>query len=337
MMQYYYKGESIRSNAPVSFSASAASLASGTHLVCAESMDNEKNAVVTATAFFNSFDSMTVAHGYRLGFGNWCVVDGTNVTVWYGSSLTKVAQAAHGLAITGFLTVSIRQGRTTDAVITLTTAGGTYETSVDHWLGSNGSVELFGTQDMTDAQLTYGLADAGQSVYVFADSYATAGDPARWPSVLADAGCDGFLLCGHGGGRSLQLLPQFETLIGQAQPKLAVWMLGMNDADSTSGINADWKTCAERFISVCKAKGITPVLTTIPNVPSCRHVFKNDWIRQSGCRYVDWAKAVGAEQAGASWYAGMLSSDNVHPTALGAQVLAARLLLDVPELAGSPA
>ena len=331
-MNYFYKGKRILPGAPVSFSAEAATLASGERLVCVEEMDNKKNAVLTSTAFFESFDSLTLAHGYQQNYGNHVVVDGTHVRVYYGSASALVREAAHGLTVSEFLTVSVRQGKTNAATVTITTAGGSFSLGAN-WYGSRGSAVLFGTQAMTDAKLTYGLDDAAKDVYVFTDSYGSISDTGRWPHYFADAGYDGFLLCGHGGANSAQIYPQFETLIGLAQPKLAVWMLGMNDADTASAVNASWKTHAERFVAACEAKGVVPVLTTIPNVPNYRHTFKNDWIKASGCRYVDWAKAVGAETAGASWYEGMLSADNVHPTALGAKTLAARLLLDVPEMA----
>jgi lysophospholipase L1-like esterase len=67
-------------------------------------------------------------------------------------------------------------------------------------------------------------------------------------------------------------------------------------------------------------------------VPNIIHTFKNTYVRESGKRYVDFAKAVNAESAGASWYTGMLSSDNTHPTALGAKALMRQFLLDVPEV-----
>ena len=60
--------------------------------------------------------------------------------------------------------------------------------------------------------------------------------------------------------------------------------------------------------------------------------YKNEIIRSSGYRYIDFAKAVNAEAVGSSWYAGMLSTDNVHPTQEGAKALASRFLLDVPEI-----
>ena len=48
-------------------------------------------------------------------------------------------------------------------------------------------------------------------------------------------------------------------------------------------------------------------------------------------RYINAYDAVGATSAGV-WYEGFLSSDETHPTALGAKALAMRFVADVPEL-----
>lgn len=106
----------------------------------------------------------------------------------------------------------------------------------------------------------------------------------------------------------------------------------MNDADSSSTYNTNWKTCLDEVIATCERKGITLILATIPNVPNISNYYKNQFVRDSGYRYIDFAKAVGAEEVGSTWYSGMLSSDNVHPAELGAKALAARFLVDVPEI-----
>ena len=335
-MDYFYKGKAIKKNAPVSWIAKADSLAANTNLVCVEDVDNKKNSVLSATAFFSAFTSLTVAHGYQKNYGNWCVVDGTNITTYYGTSATQMSQLAHGLTISDFLTVIIKQKTTQNAEITIMTKEGQFTTAtIPHWHGSNGDVLMYGAQAMTNAELSYGLSDTNTDVFLFVDSYGTEGDAARVPRQIQNLGYTAFLACGHGGGNSAQTYPQFETLIALAQPKVCVWCIGMNDPDSSTAINATWKSYAEQFAAACEARGIIPVFTTIPNVPNYRHTFKNDWIKASGHRYVDWAKAVGAESAGSSWYTGMLAggNDNVHPTELGAKALAMRTVLDVPELA----
>ncbi|WP_373710719.1 hypothetical protein [Jeotgalibaca porci] len=69
-------------------------------------------------------------------------------------------------------------------------------------------------------------------------------------------------------------------------------------------------------------------------MPMVNNSFKNEIVRASGYRYIDFANAVGGESVGSGWYTGMLSADNIHPAVLGAQKLALRALQDVPELGG---
>lgn len=97
--------------------------------------------------------------------------------------------------------------------------------------------------------------------------------------------------------------------------------------------NDNWLNTYNQIKAIYESRDIELVLCTIPNVPSINNTFKNEIIRNSGYRYIDFAKAVGAEEVGSSWYTGMLSGDNVHPSALGAQKLALRAIEDVPELA----
>ena len=116
------------------------------------------------------------------------------------------------------------------------------------------------------------------------------------------------------------------------KPKYIVWCLGMNDgSDSKSAPSSAWVTGRDTVINVCKRYGATPIFATIPTVPGINHEQKNTWVRSSGYRYIDFAKAVGADENG-DWYSGMLSDDEVHPTAQGARALYGRVLTDFPEI-----
>lgn len=100
----------------------------------------------------------------------------------------------------------------------------------------------------------------------------------------------------------------------------------------SGGAIGDFKAVVDEETATCKEKGIELILATIPNVPSISNYYKNDFVRNSGYRYIDFAKAVGAEEIGSTWYENMLSSDKVHPALLGAKALASRFLIDVPEV-----
>ena len=106
----------------------------------------------------------------------------------------------------------------------------------------------------------------------------------------------------------------------------------MNDGSDVGGTpSANWLTEIQKMITYSKAYGFDVILATIPTVPNINNEEKNAWIRSSGYQYIDFAKAVGA-QADGTWYAGMLSSDNVHPTQAGAMALYSQAITDAPQL-----
>lgn len=60
--------------------------------------------------------------------------------------------------------------------------------------------------------------------------------------------------------------------------------------------------------------------------------FKNEFVKTSEYRYIDFAKAVGANDYPSNWDNGMISDDNTHPLEEGAKALAIRALTNIPEL-----
>jgi lysophospholipase L1-like esterase len=139
-------------------------------------------------------------------------------------------------------------------------------------------------------------------------------------------------MSGFPGASASHQIVSFRKLISIGHPKYIVWALGMNGSDSESAINASWKSCTDEVIATCANKNITVILATIPNVPNRIQTFKNAYVKASGERYIDFAKAVGAESQGSTWYSGMLSSDNLHPDTNGAIALYSELLADFSEI-----
>ena len=97
-------------------------------------------------------------------------------------------------------------------------------------------------------------------------------------------------------------------------------------------VNANYKKATEEMLAICEEYEITPILCTIPNTPTAINVHKNEWVKASGYRYVDFAKAVGAEEKGSSWYEGMLGGDKVHPAPLGAEAHYQQLKKDIGDI-----
>ena len=77
--------------------------------------------------------------------------------------------------------------------------------------------------------------------------------------------------------------------------------------------------------------GITMIGCTIPTVQTRDKETISALVRNSGLRYIDAYKAVGADAEG-NWYSDYLSSDGVHPTTKGAKAIALQWTIDFPEL-----
>lgn len=316
--------------------ASASTLSANDALICAERIDNKKNCSYIVWANFDIFDTLTVAHGYTSFGDSYIVVDNSDIVAYYynGSQPVEMGRYAHGLIISDFVQVNIKVGNTNNlrAVVSVMTSTGMFTQSNVPFGGCNGDIFMSATMLMTNVKMQYILDDMKTDVYLFGDSYTSLGDPNRYPYQLMEQGYNDFLISGYSGASSSGEIVSFRNILAVHTPKYLIWALGMNDADNESTYNVSWKTCLDEVIATCKEKGIELILATIPNTPSISNYYKNDFVRNSGYRYIDFAKAVGADEIGSTWYENMLSSDKVHPALLGAKALASRFLIDVPEV-----
>ena len=292
--------------------------------------NNKKNEIIEFIGYFSSFTSLTLGHGYNINNGNYAVIDNTSITIYVNNG-SVVTTATHGLTISDFIHVIIKQNDKCRVEVSIITSTGNYTLASAVWTGCDGTVFAKVGATMTNCICNAVYEDFVQKVFLFGDSYVSLDDTQRYPKYLVDNGYANLLIDGYGGRVSANAITSFKNLMELVTPDFVVWALGMNDPDS-SEINASWLTNVQTVIDMCNEKGIVPILATIPNTPTRDNSYKNAWVRASGYRYVDFAKAVGAESAGSSWYSGMLYTDNVHPTSLGAKALYARFVTDVPEV-----
>ena len=122
------------------------------------------------------------------------------------------------------------------------------------------------------------------------------------------------------------------------KPTYVFWCLGMNGATEESQeqgeyvINPTQKTYVDGVKTVCDNYGIIPVFVCVPSTPTVQRTGYRSYIMSLGVRYVDIYDAVGTSASG-QWTEGLLANDNLHPSALGAKVIADRMMLDFPEIA----
>ena len=305
------------------------------------SAKTEKHLVFTCTVKTPFRGKITVGHGKDITATSWLEIGESALSAFSCYCYKPVplepifdAPVPHGLAIRGTLRVALDIDPLTDTfALCISTENGSFSREVRGWDGCNG--EIFASvegAELWDCTLTWDTGGLDRDIWVLGDSYIGLASN-RWPYYLLRDGYKDVYLQGFPGMGSAPAIAQLETVVERACPKIAFFALGMNDGDKDGAIHPAYLASAERFLEICKEKGITPVLATIPNTPKVDNRYKNAWVRAQGVRTVDFASAVGAAE-GTEWYEGMLCEDLVHPADAGAVALYRQLLIDLPEIKG---
>lgn len=277
----------------------------------------------------------------------------------------------HGLDIKDYITVIIDKDYSRSEYAIIQTSGGECILDVTSLAGYDGSPLVMPEGlELSDVSLSFTSDGYRSPIWIFGDSYLSHNEPCRWPYYLYRDGYTDVLLSGFPGEGAPRSLVEFKTALTRGTPEFALWLLGMNNGDPWQGdakesepydptaeatvklkklrasipnctedsdeellskINPDWLETTKEFLSICSERGIEPILATIPQTPKINNLPKNEWIRRSGYRFIDFNRAVGAD-LNPAWFPDMLMLDDVHPTALGAKALYARVLTDFPEI-----
>lgn len=320
------------------FEKKTGNLSDGQFIKMTARTDVRKNNRVVFNCAVSSFSAITIAKSANVNSNNisnprnMFIIDDTNITYkWDGS--TQTAQEAHGLTISDNLQVILEESDINTCKVTLISDGNSYTHTFAYRIYENGAFFVLSTESvLTDCEFVWMCSDIDKLAWIFGDSYCQYSED-RWAYYLHTYGYDkNALINAYAGEGSSSAYPSFSNLLTYGTPKFALWFMGLNDgSDTAQAPSANWVTGRDRFLGYCMNEHITPVFGTIPTVPNINSEQKNTWIRNSGYRYVDFAKAVGASSSGV-WYTGMLADDNIHPTARGAKTLFAQFLSDFPEI-----
>lgn len=252
----------------------------------------------------------------------------------------------HGLTIANDLQIFVKQGRTLyNESLFIQSNGQRWEcdaTSMrigEPYYG----IGISTTGSYSHVSASASILDIEKPVWVFGDSWVSLYE-SRWVGQAVLLGLDKcWMLDGHAGRTSSEALIALKNLLAVKQPKMIVWLMGMNDADiNDSTPNASWLTTIEEVKYLCDWYDITLILYTIPSVPSSQGAYsgsarnnnaKNDYVISSGYRYVDGVSAFGADRKG-NWIDGYWQSDtdHTHPSKKGAIALMMQIFADVPEM-----
>ena len=320
------------------YSAESGTMTSGNGLYIADAKTClRKGERIVFSADIVSFNSIKMGLCLDAGLAdsnqmNTFLIDNTNISYYATANATPIV-VPHGLTVSENIQIVWKMTETASCIITLISDGTEFKHEFTGFVRQSFVFPyvLSVGSNLSECKLAWTCSDILKGIWMFGDSYFGYSID-RWTYYLHQFGYDNHvLLDGFPGEGSQPARASFSNLVKFGRPKMAVYCVGMNDAsDSSSAPSSAWVTGRDWFLRICKINGIIPVFGTIPTVPTINHEQKNAWIRSSGYRYIDFAKAVGA-QANGTWYTGMLS-DGIHPTAKGAKALCARALLDLPEL-----
>ena len=307
-----------------------------------------KNVIYELCAKFSSFDSIKIGHGEdSTKYASWVVITGSQITVYeeVGDGNPRTSTYTHGLTISDFLNVQIVTTDDYKCNVKIQTKkaeneSGHYETdtAAKFYGNCDGHYYFKPTMAVTEYSFDVIFIDATKPIYLIGDSYMSfdySTTPSslrdRWVEYLKDVDqFNNVLINACGGLNTTRALNALDNLKGE--PKFALWAIGMNDtADVGTTANSAWVSGVETFIAWCEERNCTPILATIPTVPSKNNAGKNAYVRSSGYRYVDMAAAVSASDNG-TWYPDMLGTDNVHPTEEGARAMFHRAIAEFPEI-----
>lgn len=262
--------------------------------------------------------------------GNWVKADSgiaTNITEF--SNGGKETIIPHGLTITDGLVVSIVKGTINTSITLTNTAGEKVTKQLSKWIGCRGEIIKFISISGTYTNIT--LSHSGtwmdKDSWIFGNSYTD-----FWPSKCYANGGSNFYLDGYSGRSAQGGYDSLLLALKYGKPKRIVWMLGMNNPDTEIAVNESWNNIFNELKELCVIMNIQLIPCTIPNVPERIHTFKNQIIRNSGLPYIDISSVLGANEKGSNWFSGLLSSDNVHPTGLGSEIIANTIIAGVPDI-----
>lgn len=297
---------------------------------------------IVVKAKITTLGTITIGRKYGSTSYGYFEIDGSEIR-WYPTGTTLTKSYNHGLTIDKECTIIIETNPSPISAykqyehrVIVVSGGQSYTTEniviQNFSRGKTCYIHADNSALSVDASFTF--YNAKSPVYAFGDSYFTWG-PARWTGYLYDDGfADNVLTDAYSGRGSKDALESLKNLEYVGIPSYILWCMGMNDADTAESVNSNWQTAYDYICDYCDNHHIELILATIPEVTnvSYRNDKKNSIVKNSGRRYVDFAKAVNAETVGSSWYDGMLASDGVHPTESGARTLYNQILVDFPEI-----
>ena len=289
--------------------------------------------ITFSASIIGAFGSLYIGHGRDKGA--YMKITPDTIT-FYSHVVSPMNEqiVEHGMNIENNIQVHIEKTKTAVVAIKLISNGISSKTfNYIYWYGNRGTpfVECE-SGILSDCSFGWTCKAINSDIWAFGDSYFGVLGTNRWPAYLISDNHINLIVNGFSGQNSVSAYTDLTSLLTIGTPKKILWCLGMNDKDGSTAVNANWLNTYNALKALCENNNIELVLATIPTVPTVINKFKNEIVRSSGYRYIDFDKAVGADESTGAWFSDMLSSDGVHPSDSGALTLYNRAIADMPEL-----
>lgn len=298
----------------------------------------KRNATVSFGATISTFSQVKV--GVKGGYFCLAQIDSTNISIIHNTGTIKTE--AHGLNISGWIDVVLKVEEL-NVEISIHSLDGYKKITATlpfRELYGRPTLEVDENTTLTDVSLRGYCDDFQKSIWFVGDSY-TSCTKVRWTGQMLEFGINNWMLLGVAGGKSKDLYEDLLLALKYGTPTYLVWCMGMNDKDNSS-LNTDYKKYFELVKAKCDELGVVMIPATVPCVKTSAHPtyavdnsYKNAFIKASGLRYVDLAKAVGGDTfTDDAWYEGYLETKSpwIHTTELGAKAQMAQIIRDFPEI-----
>jgi hypothetical protein len=273
------------------------------------------------------FGTLFIGKGDNRWNSSYVQLTNDSVFVFNKTDSIRKSSFKHNLLINNQLKIKINQ-KLDSANIFIANTTDTFTVSTKFTGMDSPYVRSVGSR-INVKDFSFSCDDYNDAVWIFGDSYVSCASPARWTYYIYNQRYD-FFCDGLPGGKSIHAYDFLRTALTIDRPEYLIWCLGMNDGGDRFFAGVSWLIYLKKIEKLCKENEITLIFTTIPTCPKINNQNKNQYIRKSGYRYVDFEKAV--SDGNGNWKAGMLLADGVHPTEKGAKALAEQFIKDFPEI-----
>ncbi|MDR2824349.1 MAG: hypothetical protein LBB41_04020 [Prevotellaceae bacterium] len=286
----------------------------------------KQNYQINFDSEIEKFDMLFIGKGIERYNSSYMLLTNDSIFIFNKTKDISKVSFKHNLLLNNYLSIQINQ-KIDSADIFLINHIDTFNISA-HFTGmGNPFIRSVGSK-IKVKDFSFTCNEYQNDVWIFGDSYVNCANIARWTYYIYDRGYK-FLCDGLPGGKSIHSYDFLRTALTINKPKYLVWCLGMNDGSDRFFANSSWTIYTKKIEKLCKENDITLIFGIVPTCPNVFNKYKNDYIRKSGYRYIDFEKALLDEKG--NWNDGFCA-DGTHPTEQGAKAMAEQFLKDFPEI-----